>query len=100
MDITIIRNLKMPKDYIPYLQKLIRLHLRPISLSNEGVTESAIRRLIVSAGEDLDDLLTLCRADITSGNPVRVKKHLRNFDLVEEIAGKRAVRVTGTGGPK
>ena len=48
------------------------------------MTESAIRRLIVSAGEDLDDLLTLCRADITSGNPKRVKKHLKNFDLVEK----------------
>lgn len=84
MIVPIIRQLKLPKDYIPYLQKLIRLHLRPISLSDEGVTESAIRRLIVSAGEDLDDLLTLCRADITSGNPKRVKEHLKNFDLVEK----------------
>lgn len=80
----IIRRLKLPVKYIPYLQKLIDLHLRPINLSSESVTDSAIRRLIVSAGEDLEDLLTLCRADITSGNPARVKKHLKNFDFVEK----------------
>lgn len=80
----IIRRLKLPKDYIPYLQKMILLHLRPINLSNEDVTDSAIRRLIVSAGDELNDLLILCRADITSGNPGRVKKHLGNFDNVEK----------------
>ena len=81
---TLIRRLKLPTDYVPYLQKLISLHLRPINLSDEGVTDSAIRRLIVAAGEGLEDLLMLCRADITSGNPARVKKHLKNFDYVEK----------------
>ena len=84
MIVPIIRRLKLPKDYIPYLQKMILLHLRPINLSNEDVTDSAMRRLIVSAGDELNDLLILCRADITSGNPGRVKKHLGNFDIVEK----------------
>jgi len=80
----IISRLRLPGDYIPYLQKLINLHLRPINLVGSEVTDSAIRRLIVSAGEDLEDLLKLCRADITSGNPRRAKKHLKNFDIVEQ----------------
>jgi len=80
----IIKRLRLPSEYVSYIQKLTNLHLRPISLSNEGVTDSAVRRFIVKAGHDLDDLLTLCRADITSGNPRRMKKHLKNFDFVEK----------------
>jgi len=72
----------LPNDVKNYVQKLIRLHLRPIFLATEEVTDSAIRRLIVQAGDDLDDLLVLCRADITSGNPKRVEQHLKNFDFV------------------
>lgn len=78
----IFHRLKLPNTYLKYTQKLTRLHLRPINLSEEGVTDSAMRRLLVRAGYDLDDLLTLCRADITSGNPQRVKNHLANFDHV------------------
>jgi len=78
------RRLRLSNETISYVIKLIRLHLRPIHLSEEGVTDSAIRRLIFKAGDDIDDLLMLCRADITSGNPKRVKKHLANFDYVEQ----------------
>jgi len=76
------KRLKLPNEYLRYSQKLTRLHMRPIHLIGEGVTDSAIRRLIVQAGEEIDDLMTLCRADITSGNPLRVKQHLKNFDVV------------------
>jgi len=80
----ICRKLKLPTHLSNYAEILTRLHLRPIHLSEEGVTDSAIRRLIVQAGEHINDLLTLCRADITSQNPRRVKKHLANFDYVVE----------------
>ncbi|MDZ7371109.1 MAG: CCA tRNA nucleotidyltransferase [candidate division KSB1 bacterium] len=76
-------RLRLPKDLIETVQKLIKLHLRPIHLAEEGVTDSAIRRLLFLAGDDIDDLMTLCRADITSANAERVKRHLANFDLVE-----------------
>lgn len=80
----ICQRLKLSKEYSKYSQKLTRLHMRPIHLIGEEVTDSAIRRLIVQSGEDLEALMTLCRADITSGNPKRVKKHLANFDNVTE----------------
>jgi putative nucleotidyltransferase with HDIG domain len=75
-------RLRLPKEYCKYSQKMTRLHMRPIHLIGEEVTDSAIRRLIVQAGEDLDELMALCRADITSGNPRRVRQHLVNFEEV------------------
>ncbi len=64
------------------VSKLVRLHMRPINLSDEGVTDSAVRRLGVQAGEDIDELIKLCRADVTSSDPRRVKKYLANFERV------------------
>ena len=93
-DLTI--RLKLPNDYYKYSEKLTRLHMRPIQLIGEEVTDSAIRRLLAEAGDDLENLMTLCRADITSGNPDRVKKHLNNFDYVtqrmEEVEEKDKMR--------
>ena len=90
------RRLRLPNEMTQYAQKLTRLHLRPISLTLEEVTDSAYRRLLVQAGEHLEDLLCLCRADITSQNPKRVQKHLANFDFVvnrlQEVEGKDQMR--------
>jgi tRNA nucleotidyltransferase/poly(A) polymerase len=78
----IFRRMKLPFHELPYIENLIRLHLRPIALAKEEVTDSAIRRLIVNAGDSLNDLITLCRADITSKNPGKVAKYLDNYEKV------------------
>jgi poly(A) polymerase len=67
-----------------YVRKLVRLHHRPIALVDDDVTDSAVRRLLYEAGEDIDDLMTLVRSDVTSGNPHRRRRYLRAFDRVEE----------------
>jgi tRNA nucleotidyltransferase/poly(A) polymerase len=78
----IFQRMKLPLDHLPYVEKLVRLHLRPMALVDTIVTDSAVRRLIFEAGVDTDDLMVLCRADITSKNPALIRRYLGNYDNV------------------
>ena len=92
----LFKRFKLRFDKIPYVEKLVRLHLRPMALVDEEVTDSAIRRLLFEAGEDIDDLMQLCRADITSKNPRKVQRYLNNYNMLvkrmEEIEEKDSLR--------
>jgi len=81
----IAKRMKLSNKLRDYLMLLTKLHLRPIALAKKGVSDSAIRRLMVEAGDYIDDLMVLCRADITTKNPKKISQYLANFDRVEEL---------------
>ena len=81
----VAKRMKLSNELRDYLMLLIKLHLRPIALAKKGITDSAIRRLMFEAAENIDDLMILCRADITTKNPAKIKKYIKNFERVEKL---------------
>jgi len=92
----IFRRMKFPLERGKYVEKLVRLHMRPMALVDEGVTDSAVRRLLFEAGDDIDDLMKLCSADITSRNPRKVQMVLGNYERLalkmQEVEEKDTLR--------
>ncbi len=92
----IFHRLRLPLDPLPYVEKIVRLHLRPMALVDDGVTDSAVRRLLFETRNEVDDLMILCRADITSKNPALVTQYSANYDLVyakmKEVEEKDRIR--------
>ena len=85
MLIKVAKRMKLPNELRDYLMILTKLHLRPIALAKKEITDSAIRRLMYEAGDYVDDLMILCRADITTKNPMKIKKYMKNFERVEQL---------------
>ncbi len=92
----IFQRMRLPLEHLPYVEKLIRLHLRPIALVDAEVTDSALRRLLFDAGNNIDDLMLLCKADITSKNPALISQYTANYDKVytrmKEVEEKDRIR--------
>ena len=81
----VIKRMKLSNNLGEFLKRMTLLHLRPIALAKKGVTDSAVRRLMVAAGDDIDDLMTLCRADITTKNPNKINKYMKIFERVDSL---------------